>query len=312
MLQPIFLLSVFGLMSYLAFSCTEKEASLSEKEMYTVCLALKKDVEILPFPSSRSIPAYRPSEPYSAYAEEIIPLFTQIEYLVYHKESGAIVKHLLLTEENSDDFGAYIYDDFEAGEYIVSLLAHSSSAMTLTGSKVASEDVTDSFYAKKEIIVGSGSGNNPIEMLLKRAVSRVEFVGNKIVPQNAVTLVLDINKQYNTVDMETGLAIESRVLRKEFSLLGGSMPEDNLPYSFYTFVPEPLKGDTSYLESIKVTTLDTNQDTLNVIELKAIPILRNRITRYSGSLYVPNSYLNTLELEIEDYGQWKDTIHVPF
>lgn len=296
---------------FLFFSCTEKEEVTSEPRLYSISLELKKDVEVLPFPRTKSIPTNRPSDPQSTEEQENALLFSQLEYVVYHKESGAIVKSQSFTEDNSDDFGVYVYDELEAGTYMIALLGHSATEITLSGNQAVFTEVTDSFYAIKEVTVGPESENEPIEAVLKRIVASVEFVGTKTIPDNASGFVLEIEEQYNTTNLKNS-ATTCRTLKKEYPLSGGVSPEEAPVYSFFTFVPEPLQGDTSFLSGVRLTTLDVNKDTLHSISLRSVPVMKNRITRYTGSLYSPKTNSNTLELEVEDYGHWKDTIHVPF
>ena len=302
--------SACTLAAFIFFSCTEKEEKNSEKKQYTVCLNLKKDVTVLPFPSTKSIPDHQPSEPRNS--EENPSFFSRIEYVVYHKESGAIVKHQMFTEENSEDFGEYIYDELEAGVYSIVLLAHSTTGATLLGNVASFPEVSDSFYATEEVTVSRESEGTPVEIILKRIVARIEFVGIKTTPDNVAKFILEIEERYNTTNLKTGETSNAEFLRKEYPLSAGMSPNDSPIYQFYTFVPEPLQGDTSFLSAIKLITLDINEDTLHTIDLTAIPVMRNRITRYSGSLYAPNTNSNTLQLEIEDYGHWRDTINVPF
>lgn len=307
-----FIIAGILMTAVLLFSCSEKEKNISVHELHKICIELKKDISILPFTTTKSIPSYNPADPRSAAEQENPALFSKIEYIVYHKESGAIVKHYTLTDENSDDFGDYVYDELELGEYTIVLFAHSASDITLTGNLLTTTEVSDSFYALEEVNIERNNDGSPIEMVLKRIVSRVELVGVKKMPADASKFVLEIAEQYNQADLKTGEGVTPRLLRKEYVIAGGTEPEDNSLYMFHTFVPKPLQGDTSFLSKIKLITLNAQEDTLHTIDLHSVPVMRNRITRYTGSLYAPNTIDNTLQLEIEDYGLWKDTIQVPF
>lgn len=296
-------------------SCSDKEQQFSNPTLYPVCIQLKTDVEVLPFPATKSMPDAFPPEPLAAESSEEseeTSLFNRIAYVVFDQESGAVVKNLMLTPDNSDDFGAYVYDELEAGSYLIALIAHSQADASLTGDQFSGTDVTDAFHAVCEVEVSAESEDNPVEVVLKRVVSRVEFVGLKEVPAEAARFILEVTRQYHGLHVKTGNAADSQILRKEYSLTADSKPDDSPVYSFYTFIPEPLAGDTSKLERVRLITLDADADTLYAIELTSIPVLKNRITRYSGSLYAPKENKHVLELEIEDYGQWKDTIDISF
>lgn len=294
------------------FSCLDKEEQNADKTQYAICLALKSDFEMHPFPRTRSIPDYRPGNPHGIEEQAQAPLFSRIEYLVYDKASGAVVKSKSFTESNSDDFGEYVYDELEAGTYRIVLLAHATSGLTCSGNEAAFSEVTDTFYATKELTVGPENEALSVDMLLRRVVGLVEFVGTKPVPEEAAGFILEIEEQYNEMNLKTGLASQSRSIKKEYPLLPGAEPGTVSLYHFYTFVPESLERDTVLLSGVKLITLDTEADTLHTIQLTSIPVMKNRITRYTGSLYAPNTFNNTLTLEVEDYGHWGDTIHVPF
>ena len=296
---------------FLFFSCTQTEEKTTEQRLYSISFQLIKDFEVLPFSRTKSIPTNKPAEPHAKEEQENASLFSQIEYLVYHKESGSVVKSQVLTEHNSDDFGMYIYDQLEAGTYTIVLFAHSASNLSLLGNEAQFQEMTDAFYATKDVVVGAEDEGDPIEITLKRLVAKVELVGTKSVPANAAKFIVEVEEHYRSILLKNAETTTSGTLKKEYLLAGGINPADAPAYSFYTFVPEPISGDTAYLSGIKLTTLDINEDTLHTIKLRAVPVVKNRVTRYSGSLYTPNTYTGTLALDVGDYGHWRDTINVP-
>lgn len=291
-------------------ACVQKEIPNPSNQKHPVIIYLNKNIDILPFSSTKSIPVYKPAEPFSPEETDESELFNRIDYVVYHRESGSIIKHLTLTKNNSDDFGDYIYDELEVGNYLLTLLAHNAAGVLLNGNHLTLTNMTDAFHAAEEIAVGEGNNGNEASLLLKRMVSRVEFAATKAVPAKADRFILETETQYNTISLQTGETTAHQFLRKEFLLSAGSLPGDTPNYTFYTFTPQPLQGDTSRLPGIKLTTLNLSGDTLHSINLSDIPVIKNRITRFSGNLFAPASGQSTLELEVEDYGNWKDTIHV--
>lgn len=293
-------------------SCTNQSEDTPDKTCYPICFELKKDLELTPFPVTKGIPAYKPSEPRSSSAENDSVLFTRIEYMVFDKASDTLVKHKILTEENSDDFGAYIYDELEAGVYWIALFAHSTSEMTLNDYCLSGTEISDSFFTAQEITVGAESSDTPVEAVLKRIVAKIKFCGTKEIPENAAKFILEVTGRYNELNTKTGNATSAQFLRKEYLLSGDSQNDDQPDYSFYTFLPEPAEGDTIFLDPIKLITLDSNNDTLHTILIPSVPVMRNRITRYTGSLYAPGTNASTISLEIEDQGMWKDSIDIQF
>lgn len=300
------------LIGFLFLSCSNVDEMKTNGKRYTVRLELEKDFDLRPFPSTRSIPQDRPGTPLPE--EESISsfLFSRIEYVVYDKESGALVKSKSFTETNSDDFGKYIYDELEAGTYTLVLLAHGTTAVEQSGNEIRFSEVTDSFYAIKEVEVSPNSENLSVAMLLKRVVGRIEFAETKPAPENAAEFIIQIDEQYNALNLKTGVATQPRTVKKEYRLLRGEEAGNAALYHFYTFLPEPAQGDTVFLSEVKLITLDARADTLHTVRLTSVPVVKNRITRYTGSLYAPPVFNNAFKLEIEDYGHWADTIHVPF
>lgn len=312
MFNRFLFLGILSLSFFLLSACGSKEDPFVTPLKYPVRFALQKHIELLPFPATKGIPPYRPPYPQSPDETDEAGLFSRIEYVVYHQQSGAMISHREMTNENSIDFGDYIYDELEAGAYLVSLVAHNTQNATLAGDHLTQTTVSDSFHATAEVTVVKGDEDNETVFLLKRMVSLVEFVGTRRAPSGASKFILEAEEQFATTNLKTGETAASRPLTKTYLLSPDAEPGEIPGYAFYTFVPKPMQGDTSRLSGIKLITLDTAGDTLHTIRLSGIPILKNRITRYSGSLYAPDVHSNTLSLEVEDHGHWKDTIHGSF
>ncbi|MDD2437951.1 MAG: FimB/Mfa2 family fimbrial subunit [Massilibacteroides sp.] len=311
MKKIFFLFTVFYLSVFFLPSCSGDAKKFTDNQIFPVCLVLKNDIEISPFPFTKSIPAYTPSDPHSLSGENT-SLFTRIEYMVFQKEDDVLIKQKTLTKENSDDFGAYIYDELKAGIYRIVLFAHSASEMNLTDYSLSGTDLSDSFYAIKEITVGTANEDTPVEITLKRIVAKITLCATKEVPQKATKFILEISERYNELDIKSGTATTPQSLRKEYPLSPNNPDGIKPDYSFYTFIPAQEEGDTTYLGSIKLITLDSRNDTLHTHLIPSVPVMRNRITHYSGSLYAPDTNPNTINLDIEDQGAWKDSINIHF
>jgi len=296
------------LLSCVFVSCSSPELREENNTLYGVSFYLQPSFDIRSFPKTKSMPGNLPSEPHTKQAdgtEEEPSLFDRIEYALYEKETGALVKHISLTEENSDeDFGVYLYDKVEAGIYKVALLAHSASDASFENNIISGGDVGDSFFASAEFEVGPHSQELSVELTLRRVVSRIEFFAEDVIPVAADKFIIQVSGRYDSFNLREGNATQLTPLTQVYSL----NETGETAYAFYTFVPTSAsETDTYSIDEIQLTTLDNSGDTLYSVTVQNTPIIRNHIIRYTGDLYT-RKISNALKLQIEDNGLWKDPI----
>jgi|GEM_PF-1560609 len=300
------------LMSILC-SCSQSEPhdEIVVTPRYNVSFHLKPAFEVQPFSGDRAIPSGVPNEPDPVvktnepqYSNE--PFFSRIEYALYNAVNGKLIKNALFVDNDTeDDFGTYLYDKLEEGEYIVAILAHSIESASFVNGEVSGDDVGDAFYSSAEFEVKAINQDTPIELALRRIVSCVEFVATDDVPPTAINLTMEVSGRYTSFEMQDGNTTQPTALTRGYALEAGS----KTTYAFYTFVPlTTQEGDTCHIESIQLTTLDIDNETIQSISLQNIPIIRNKVTRYTGNLYTKKKVPSTLELEIENHGEWEDPI----
>lgn len=268
--------------------------------------------EIVPFQPTKSIPGGIPPEPGTSTPEgdgEASRLFTQIEYVVYDKESSEQIHKKQFTEDGNEDFGTFLYDEFEPGSYTVCMLAHSAQDISFADNTVNFDNISDTFFATREINI-DGSQDQTVEIILRRIVSRVEFVATDDIPQPATLFHLQISGLYNTFDLLTG---EAGNTPSEHSIQYRFTATDKLnnskyKTSFLTLVPA---GTPASIKEVTLETLDSDNNPLYTQTLKNIPLYANRTTRYTGTLFPTGLINGTFELSVENNGAWGGEVVYP-
>lgn len=306
------ILSVFVyLLCFAACSQSTPEPETIRKK-YSVQFHIQPAPEILPFQPTKSIPGGIPPEPGTSTPEgggDATRLFTQIEYIVYDKESSEQIHKKQFTEDGNEDFGTFLYDEFESGSYTICILAHSVEDVSFAGNTVNFDNVSDAFFATREINI-DGSQDQTVEIVLHRIVSRVEFVATDDIPQPAAQLHLQISGLYNTFNFFTG---ETGNTPSEHSLQYSFTATDKLnsskhKTSFLTLVPA---GIPASIKEVTLETLDSDNYPLYTQTLKNIPLYVNRTTRYTGTLFPTGLINGTFELSVENNGAWGEEVVYP-
>ena len=304
--------SALLLMSILC-SCSQSEShdDILSTPRYNVSFHLKSAFEVQPLSSNRAIPSGVPNEPEPGVKTDEPqspnePFFNRIEYVLYNAINGELIKNILFVENDTeDDFGTYLYDKLEEGEYIVAILAHSIESASFAENKVGGDDVGDAFYSSARFEVKANDQENSIELTLGRVVSRVEFVATDNAPPTTTNFTMEVSGRYNSFEMQEGNTTQLTALTQSYPLEAGGKAS----YAFYTFVPlTGIDGDTCRIESIQLKTLGTNGEIIHNISVQNVPIIRNKVIRYTGKLYTKKKFSETLELEIENYGEWDEEI----
>lgn len=299
----------------LAFACMYgftscRTSQPEEKEFpqpaYTIRFQIQPAPEIVSFQPTRSIPGTRPAEPEIAGEDNVATtLFKSIEYAVYNNDTAELLRHKHTTEadEENEDFGAYIYDEFTPGHYKICILAHSANKVSLTDGSATFNAVSDAFYASCEIEINSHSTDQSVYLLLRRIVSRVALMATDKVPPQASEFQMDISGLYPTFNLWEGEAESNTAnysIRHTFTA-AEKQSGTRIKHEFFTLVPP----DNPTISQLATQTIDTDQHVLHSRNITAIPIYTNKTTRYNCSLYSPGTVDGTFQLEIESEGAWE-------
>lgn len=287
-----------------------------EKELstrtYTVQFHIQPVPEIVSFLSTKSIPGDIPAEPeIPGGSEEVVStLFTKIEYAVYNNDTAELLRHKQYSEadEENEDFGTFLYDEFTPGNYKVCILAHSANKVSFTDGNLAFETVSDAFYASCEIEIDNPTEDPSVNMLLHRIVSRVTLAATDKVPLQASEFQIKVSGLYNTFNFWKGEAGNNTA---DYSTLHTFTSADKqvgakIKHEFYSFVP----AANTTINKLSTQTIDINKNILHSRDITSIPIFVNKTTRYNCTLYSPGTLDGTFQLEIEADGAWGPDLNI--
>lgn len=300
---------LYSLACILCFmSCSKPTSGEIEivKNLYPVQFSLELQKEELPFPSVKSMPDNpipEPSVPGSGTDDkDINDLCSRIEYIIYQSgESPSLIKHKIYTPDDTD-FGI-IYDTLPKGNYLVCFLGHNSRTSSLTGTTLAFDTVSDTFFnlllleVKPEETI-----NNDIN--LQRIVSRIEFCATDKAPENLDRMEMQISNYPNRLNLLSGKGlINSSMIQITHSLLPSEIGKENICHSFYTFIPtenQTLQVNLKAIEKKGRLLMERN--------IPGIAPFANKIIRYTGRLYSQADFDDTFQLSVTGNGEWNGTI----
>lgn len=291
----------------LAVACRPEPAGLPVGA--SVCYPIQFHVDftedVRPFPETRSMPDNTIPEPeLPASSTGAIP-YNRLEYVVFRTGSDTPFKQKRYTE-NDDDFGI-VYDSLPEGDYRIGFLAHSSPNPVLSENRIFSFDsISDTFFLLQELAVARGEEIRT-DILLKRVVSRIEFIAKDPVPAHLHQFDLNVGNYPNRFDLlaGTGLAAPDSVrLSRLFAPEEAGAPATC--HAFYCFGPETGKP-----VGVMLNALDNNQEVYYARTVVVQPQI-DKIVRYRGYLYtvpvsddafsceVDTSWSGTIENELPD------------
>ncbi|MCD7938494.1 MAG: hypothetical protein LUG98_16670 [Tannerellaceae bacterium] len=275
---------------------------------HEVCLLLELSASIHPFPQSKSIPGF-PPEPGSSGSESPSFSFEYIYYVIADANTNEIIEeNQIWKNDNTDDFGSYLYVSLPAGSYRICIITHSSHEATLEEELFIMKDPSDTFCGITSFEIENQKKEIPVT--LTRRVSRIEFVPTDEIPEEVEEFCMYIPHQYQTIHVLTG---ESATNSQGYMYTYTFSEEDKtdgqiITHAFYTLVPEAIQNKLSYVELIVKGKED---EVLYSRKVSDIPVHANRITRYSGLLYSSGMGDGTFDLDFEDGGNWSGTDEYP-
>lgn len=290
---------------------SEKEVIPTVRQIIPLEFSIHMEPEVLPFPTTKTIPPLAIPEPSPKNPDEDTPTlpgentdepYTHLDYLVYPAgEPDRLIKRKRYTSTDAD-FGI-VYDSLPSGDYQLCFLAHSDKELTISGQTAAFTKVSDMFLAFHPLTVRSGAEIIQ-DIDVSRVISRIEFVSAEALPQDLKSLEMNITGIQNKIDLATGLGISEEA---PFTLTYEPRSEDigktGLTYSFQTFIPPGEKHLSVHLTAYsKEGTMICERD---VADIKPI---RNRVIRYTGRLYTPPGSDDTFTIHISNDGKWDDPI----
>lgn len=283
-------------------------------------LTLREDIE--PFLRTRNLPGGLPGEPSAANAspdEEETPstqpvsTLSYIEYAVYDNDTEELIEHRRY-EVDGQDGSLQVQDELTAGIYKVCFLAHGVTDATFAeeNSLVTFPEVEDTFWGFQEIEVDATQTDQSFSVGLGRAVAGIELVPTDAVPEQVDQFLIETSGRYHQICLLDG---KTPAVTEAFSLTVAFEAEDKLPdtrvkHFFYSFVPEAApEAASAFLDAMILTSQSGSGEVQRQRTITQVPLYRNRITRYTGTLYTPSIVDGLFDLQIDtNWGEYVDQV----
>lgn len=283
-------------------------------------LTLREDIE--PFLRTRNLPDGLPGEPSAANAspdeEETTPTqpvsaLSYIEYAVYNNDTDELIEHRRY-EVDGQSGSLQVQDELTAGIYKVCFLAHGVTDATFAeeSSLVTFPEVEDTFWGFLEIEVDATQTDQSFSVGLARAVAGIELVPTDAVPEQVDQFLIETSGRYHQICLLDG---KTPAVTEAFSLTVAFEAEDKLPdtrvkHFFYSFVPEAApEAASAFLDAMILTSQSGSGEVQRQRTITQVPLYRNRITRYTGTLYTPSIVDGLFDLQIDtNWGEYVDQV----
>ena len=218
------------------------------------------------------------------------------------------VRQEQINQLSSDgDFGTFNLA-LQPGTYQLVVLAHSSEANpTMTDPcKVTftnTDKVTDTFWYGDTLVVNNDS---TYQIKLKRAVAMVRLQTTDTVTSDVKLVRFYYTGGSSTFDALKGVGCVNSKQYANFDITS-DMVGKQMTFDIYTFPKAENNGLT-----LKVTTHDKDNNVIVEENLTGVPVNRNVITLYKGSLFDRNASGKAgFKINLESDDEW-DTVEYPF
>ncbi len=232
--------------------------------------------------------------------QDITELCSRLNFVIFDNQ-GNKVKTLAQKAADSS-FGTASFN-IEPGSYQLAIIAHNSdgTATVTAADKITFPNnlVTDTFYYYGTLVVGSEP--QTYELQLQRVVSMFRLVLTQPLSSSVHKL-----KFYYTGGSSTFSAVSGYGCVQSRQTVNLTVSSGQQTFDVYTFPHE--QND---LLKITITALDAQDNAIDERVFEDVPITRNQITRYTGSLFgnssggVEESSTNLIRMTAD--GEWAAT-----
>lgn len=277
-------------------------------------LTLRQDVA--DFRSTRGLPDGLPDDPVSKNdgeesdtdaGEEAQPTVTlsYVDYAIYDAE-GTYIRHarkeIHVAPDGSASFS--LQEAFTSGIYKVSFLAHNVEGAQFSEENnwVTFPTISDTFWGNDEIEIDASQTNQSFSVSIRRAIAGVEFCPTDQVPEQIHHFNIESSGLYNTINLLDG-TVSDATTELDYSYIfkeEDRNPGTRVSQTFYTFVPEKgAEAESALIDAVTISALTEKDGIERTRTITEVPIYRNKITRYTGTLYTPSIVDGELTIEIE-------------
>lgn len=227
-----------------------------------------------------------PFGPFGTKAANLKDACSVISYVIYNSSGDEICKPQVNQKSDDESFGT-LNVKLEEGEYKLVILAHSSGSNPLMTelSKVDFKTsqktlrVTDTFLYNGNITVVKGM--NPLNLNLDRVVAKFELrFTNEFVPDDVKTIEVQFDNEASwSLNANTGLGTRPASSSSRYTEKVGVNPGDSVVEVFTFICNSPTASN------INIVAKDSLGAEYKKMELKKVPLTKNRITVYRGVFF---------------------------
>ena len=194
-----------------------------------------------------------------------------------------------MTANKDGSYTTDLQDGIKPGTYKVCFIAHGIGAATFDESTgmMTFPKIEDTFWGNDELEVTAEEKEKTTTVELTRAIAGIEFKATDAVPSNIYQFTIASSGFYNTLSILDG-SVGSNLIEIPYSYLFKSedyAADKRINHIIYTFAPE---GGEAQINEMSIAAKEKEGLIIRQKQINNIPIYRNRITRYTGTLYTPN------------------------
>ena len=206
----------------------------------------------------------------------------------------------LLKHQTADDadFGAPSVD-VDYGDHTFYFVASRGSEPTQTGTTISWNKPSDTFWASLALAVAPSTSASQ-SVTLQRVAARLRVTITDEVPAALASLCVTPSTWYYGIDVLTGEATDSRTTTRTISVPASyTGTTGQLAASFYCLSPS-----AAWTTDITLTAKASDNSTPSEISIEDVPMQRNHITAYSGTLFAAG---RAISVDADD--SWGDDIN---
>ena len=206
----------------------------------------------------------------------------------------------LLKHQTADDadFGAPRVD-VDYGDHTFYFVASRGTDASTDGTVISWAKPSDTFWASLELTIAPSTSASQ-SVTLQRVAARLRVTITDEVPATLASLNVTPSVWYYGLDYTTGEAADSRTTTRTISVPASyAGTTGQLAASFYCISPS-----AAWTTDITLTAKASNNSTLSEISIADVPMQRNHITAYSGTLFTAG---RSISVDADD--AWGDDIN---
>ena len=181
---------------------------------------------------------------------------------------------------STDDGFGTVSIDADYGEHTIYFVASRGDTPTVSGTTISWEKPSDTFWQNVILNIEPQTANAQ-SVTLQRVATRLRITITDEIPSTLASLCVTPSTWYYGLDYTTGEATDSRTTARTVNVPASYVgTSGQLSASFYC-----LSQSTAWQTDITLTAKASDASTISEISISDIPMQRNRITSFSGTIF---------------------------